>query len=50
VAFIGAITENISFGYVDDNLSIPIVVGFIMWLLYTIFLPNLELTLPGVPG
>jgi len=50
VAFIGAITENISFRYVDDNLSIPIVVGFIMWLLYTIFLPNLELTLPGVPG
>ena len=50
VAFIGAITENISFRYIDDNLSIPIVVGFTMWILYLIFLPNLELTVPGVPG
>jgi len=50
VAFIGAITENISFRYIDDNLSIPIVVGFTMWILYLIFLPNLELTLPGVLG
>jgi len=50
VAFIGAITENISFRYIDDNLSIPIVVGFTMWLLYIIFLPNVELILSGVPG
>jgi dolichol kinase len=50
VAFIGAITENISLRYIDDNLSIPIVVGFAMWILYIIFLPNLELTLFGVPG
>ena len=50
VAFIGAITENISFKFVDDNLSIPFVVGFSLWILYAIFLPNLELTLLQVPG
>jgi len=50
VAFVGAITENISFRYVDDNLSIPIVVGFSMWLLYLIVLPYLDLTLSNVPG
>ena len=49
-AFIGAIVENISFKYVDDNFSIPFSVGLIMWLLYTIILPNLELTLSNVPG
>ncbi|GBD88395.1 cytidylyltransferase family protein [bacterium BMS3Abin03] len=49
-AFIGAIVENISFGYVDDNLSIPLVVGFVMWILYSVILPNVELTLQGVPG
>lgn len=49
-AFIGAIVENISFGYVDDNLSIPLSVGFTMWILYSVILPNVELTLSGVPG
>ena len=33
-AFIGAITENVSLGFVDDNLSIPLIVGFSMWILY----------------
>lgn len=49
-AFIGAITENISFKYVDDNFSIPLAAGFLMWILYMIILPNLELTLSNVPG
>ena len=49
-AFIGAITENISFGFVDDNLSIPLIVGFSMWILYLILLPNVDLTLSNVPG
>ena len=49
-AFIGAITENISFGFVDDNLSIPLIVGFSMWILYVILLPNVDLTLSNVPG
>jgi len=35
---VGAIVENISHGYVDDNLSIPISVGFTMWLLYSLLL------------
>lgn len=48
-AFVGAIVENISFKLVDDNLSIPLSVGFSMWGLYLALLPNLELTLSNVP-
>lgn len=48
-AFVGAIIENISFKLVDDNLSIPLSVGFTMWGLYLAFMPNLELTLSNVP-
>jgi dolichol kinase len=48
-AFVGAIVENISFKLVDDNLSIPLSVGFAMWGLYLALLPNLELTLSNVP-
>lgn len=48
-AFIGAIVENISYGIADDNLSIPLSVGFIMWELYLIVFPNLDLILPNVP-
>ena len=49
-AFVGAIVENVSSHYVDDNLSIPLSIGFVMWILYMIILPNLELTLSNVPG
>ncbi len=49
-AFIGAIVENVSFRLIDDNLSIPLSVGFVMWGLYLAFLPHLELTLSNVPG
>jgi len=48
-AFVGAIIENISYGYADDNLSIPISVGLTMWVLYTIIFPNLEMILQNVP-
>jgi dolichol kinase len=48
-AFVGAIVENISFKLVDDNLSIPLSVGFTMWGLYLAVLPNLDLTLSNVP-
>lgn len=48
-AFVGAIVENISYGFADDNLSIPISVGFTMWLLYLVFFPGLELVLLNVP-
>ena len=48
-AFVGAIVENVSFKLVDDNLSIPLSVGFAMWGLYLALLPNLDLTLSNVP-
>jgi dolichol kinase len=48
-AFVGAIMENISFGWADDNLSIPISVGFAMWGLYHWLLPNVKLILTNVP-
>jgi len=46
---LGAIIENVSFGLADDNLVIPISVGFAMWLLYLIYLPELNLVLQNVP-
>jgi dolichol kinase len=49
-AFIGGIVENISFGFADDNLSIPISIGLTMWFLYIILLPNTQLILNGVPN
>ena len=48
-AAVGAIVENISFGFADDNLSIPISIGFTMWGLYLLMLPGLQLTLANVP-
>ncbi len=42
VAF-GAIGENISYGWADDNLVIPLTVGFTLWGLYAWFFPNLSL-------
>lgn len=39
VAF-GAIVENISFGWADDNFSIPISIGFFMWGCYLWLLPQ----------
>lgn len=44
-AMIGAIVENISNDLVDDNLSIPLTIGFLMWGLYLIFLPELSVNL-----
>jgi len=46
---VGAIAENISSGWIDDNLTVPISVGIVMWILYAVFLPELSLTLPNVP-
>lgn len=45
--FIGGIVENISSGYADDNLTIPISIGLTMWILYSILLPDLLLILPN---
>lgn len=48
-ALVGAIVENISYGFADDNLSVPISVGLTMWLLYLIIFPKLDLILYNVP-
>ncbi len=48
-AAVGAIIENISYGWMDDNLTIPVSIGFTMWALYLFLLPQLQLILPNVP-
>lgn len=48
-AFIGAFVENLSSGIADDNISIPFSVGFLMWGLYLLLLPGMELILYNVP-
>jgi len=48
-ALVGALVENLSFKLIDDNLSIPLSVGFTLWGLYLAVLPHLDLTLPNVP-
>ena len=48
-AAVGAIVENVSFGFADDNLSIPLSIGLTMWLLYSVMLPGLPLILQNVP-
>lgn len=47
---IGAIAENISYGYADDNLSIPVSIGLTMYVLYLMFFPNVSFILPNVPN
>jgi len=42
-AAVGAIAENISFGFADDNLSVPLSVGLTMLGLYSFFLPQVKL-------
>ena len=48
-AAVGAIIENISFGWADDNLSIPMSIGFTMWALYALLLPGLNLVIKNAP-
>ncbi len=47
---VGAIAENISGEWADDNFMIPIAVCLSMWGLYLIFLPQMPLILPNVPN
>jgi len=42
-AFIGTIVELFSFAILDDNFSIPLSVGGVMWLLYIWLLPNVNI-------
>ncbi|MBU1101574.1 MAG: SEC59/DGK1/VTE5 family protein [Bacteroidetes bacterium] len=47
---VGAIVENLSGGWADDNLTIPLSIGLVMWGLYIIFIPEMALILTGVPN
>lgn len=47
---VGAIAENISTGWADDNLTIPVSIGVTMWILYALLLPGLSLVLHNVPN
>ncbi len=42
-AVIGALAEIFSFKIIDDNFSIPVSIGFTLWLLYTLFFPQLNI-------
>ena len=48
--FVGAIFENISYGWADDNLTVPLSIGVSLWILYLVFYPELNLTLLTFPG
>lgn len=41
-AVVGTIVESVSIS-IDDNLTIPLAVGATMWLLYVIFLPDVNI-------
>jgi dolichol kinase len=47
--FVAAIAENIASGFLDDNVAIPLSTGTVLWILYTLFFPNLDLVLKNVP-
>jgi dolichol kinase len=47
---VGAIAENISIGWADDNLTVPVSMCIVMWLLYSILLPHMPLVLANVPN
>ncbi|MBN2572901.1 MAG: dolichol kinase [Ignavibacteriales bacterium] len=49
VAAIAALVENVSYGWADDNLTVPLLSGFALWILYSVFFPDLQLVLPNVP-
>ncbi len=44
-AAVGAIGENVSYGWADDNLVVPLSAGFTLLLLYHFFLPQLTLVM-----
>ena len=48
-AAVGAIAENVSYGWADDNLAIPLSMGAVLWLLYSWLLPGMDLVLKNVP-
>lgn len=49
IAF-GAIAENISYGWLDDNFSIPLTIGAVYWLLFYVFFPEIAIVYTTVPN
>ncbi|MCX7876529.1 MAG: dolichol kinase [Melioribacteraceae bacterium] len=49
-AAFGALAENISGTWADDNFTIPVTVCSVMWILYYFLLPQMQLILPNVPN
>ena len=45
-AAVGALVEASSIR-LDDNISVPVSIGFTLWLLYAVFLPSLDLFILG---
>lgn len=41
-ALVGTVIEALSVG-IDDNLSIPVSIGVVMWVLYSVFYPSVNL-------
>ncbi len=48
-AAFGTVVEALSVG-IDDNLSIPLSIGAVMWVLYDIFYPTLNLHIQHIAG
>jgi dolichol kinase len=46
---VGTISENISYGWADDNLTIPFSISLVMWILYHLIFPGMALVLSNVP-
>ena len=46
---LGAIVENISSSWADDNLTVPVSICLSMWIMYSIFLPDMNLILLNTP-
>ena len=44
-AVFGALAEVFSFDIIDDNFAIPIAIGSTLWLLYVLFLPEMNVYL-----
>jgi dolichol kinase len=42
-AFIGMLAEAFSADLLDDNLAVPLSIGFSMWAMYLLLLPNLNI-------
>jgi len=47
---VGAIAENVSGEWADDNFMIPVTMSVTMWILYALLLPAGNLILPNVPN